>query len=372
MKKVSILFVALLLGSIILFTHCQQTEITSAKVYMNQSNYDKVIELCNTAIEKVPENPEAYYVMGQAYGHKRMYIEMNDAFTKSLEYSQKNAADIQQHRLKYWIDVFNNGVALIRQDNLTGAIEKFDIATKLLPDRIDAFKNLAYAYGQNDQDSMAILTYQDALKQDPNDLEVKSFLGMLFYQTKQYEKAIEILQDVLSTAGPQSKEYNDALYHMAYSYDLLGQSEKAIEAYQTALQAAPNDKDLMFNMGRLYFMRADYESAIEGFKKVLTLDPEDYDANFNIGISYIGIADSLYDEARMIDDQGNPVFKQNEIDEKEKKARENFEKSIPYLEKATQIKTDNPNPWLYLGKAYVRIGEPEKGQAAFDKADELK
>lgn len=372
MQKVSILFMALLLGSIILFTHCQQTELTSAKVYMNQSNYDKVIELCNTAIEKVPENPEAYYVMGQAYGHKKMYIEMNDAFTKSLEYSQKNAADIQQHRLKYWIDIFNNGIALIKQDNLTGAIEKFEIATKLSPERIDAFKNLAYAYGQNDQDSMAIITYLDALKQDPNDLEVKGFLGMLYYQTKQYDIAIESLQEVLSVADPQSKEYNDALYHLAYSYDLLGRSDKAIEAYQTALQAAPDDKDLMFNMGRLYFMRADYKSAIEGFQKVLTVDPDDFDANFNIGISYIGIADSLYDEARKIDDQGNPVFKQNEIDEKEQMAKENFEKSIPYLEKSTQIEPDNPNPWLYLGKAYVRNGMPEKGQEAFDKAEELK
>ena len=57
MKREFTILCVVLLGAILLFTQCQQTEITSAKVYMQQANYDKAIEQCKLAIEKVPANP---------------------------------------------------------------------------------------------------------------------------------------------------------------------------------------------------------------------------------------------------------------------------------------------------------------------------
>jgi len=218
---------------------------------------------------------------------------------------------------------------------------------------------------------LATLTYRNAIKQDPNDLELKGFLGTLLYQTKKYEEAIEVLGEVLVNADPQSKEYNDALYNLAYSYDLMGRSDKAIEAYQTALSTAPNDKDLMFNMGRLYFMQNNFEKAIETFSAVIAMDPDDFDANLNVGNAYLSIADSLSGESRKIDDQGNSIHPQTKIDELESQSKGFFEKAVPFLKKATEIKPDNINAWRMLGIAYVRIGDAEKGQEAFDKADEL-
>jgi tetratricopeptide (TPR) repeat protein len=84
MKKVYFLAIAVLLIGVIFYTGCQQTAITAAKVYMQQSNYDSAIEQCKAAIEQVPTDAEAYFVLGKAYGHKNMYQEMNEAFTQSM------------------------------------------------------------------------------------------------------------------------------------------------------------------------------------------------------------------------------------------------------------------------------------------------
>ena len=371
-RAIAGLIIILILGSILFIRCVGQAETTSAKMYIQQSNYDKAIEQATLAIEKQPTNAEAYFVLGQAYGHKKMFREMNDAFSKSLEQSQKFAAEIDQHRLKYWIDAFNSGVNAIKQDKVNDAIEKFQIATELRPEKIDAYKNLAFAYTQNDQDSMAIETYLYALKNNPDDLEVKYFLGALYYQTEKYEKSIETLQEVLEKANPQTQIYTDALTNIAYAYDLLGDSDKAIETYKTALASTPDDKDLIFNMGRLYSIQDKYEDAIASFKKVLELDPQDFESNLNIGNSYITLADSISNDAKKVDDRGDPIYSQKVITEKEKMAETHFENAIAFLEKAIEIQPDNVNAWTLLGIAYVRSGNAEKGQEAFDKAEELK
>lgn len=340
MKRLIVVLAVALIGGIILFTGCQNTAVSSAKVYIQQNNLDAAIEQAQTAIEQEPDNAEAYFVLGNAYGMKQMFREMNEAYTKSIELSDKHVEEIDHARLKYWIDIFNTAVAQIKQDQLDEAAENFQLCTEIMPEKIDAYKNLAFVYSQSDNTEGAIEAYKRGLEVDPTDIEMKNFLGVLYYQGKQYEEAIEILGQVLEEAEPTSEEYKQALFNTAFSYDLMGKPELAIEAYMNAIEAVPGDKDLLFNLARLHYMQDNYEEAIMWFTKVLELDPADFEANFNIGVSYLQM--------------------------------EKFEDAIPTLEKATQVSPENANAWTNLGIAYVRAGDAEKGQEAFDKADALK
>jgi len=369
--KITHILIILVTGAI-LFTTCQQSTVTSAKVYINEGNYDKAIEQCKLAIEQTPENPDAYYVLGQAYGSKKMYKEKNDAYNKSLELSNKYSAAIEKDKSKHWFTIFQEGVNFINQGNMEEAADKFKIAIELVPDMIDAYKNLAYTYTQMNDNSSAIETYIKAVKIDSTDLELQNFLGVLYYQNKDYNNAIKILKKILSKADPQTKIYQDALYNLAYSYDLNGEADKAIETYENALTSSPNDKDLMFNMGRLYFIQEKYDKAIESFQKVSELDPNDFDVQLNIGNAYINIAQDLDKKIRALDDKGKPILSEAEIAEKTNLCKDIFTKAIPYLERATQIKPDNWTAWNNLGVAYVRAGMIEKGKEAFEKAETLK
>jgi Flp pilus assembly protein TadD len=49
-----------------------------------------------------------------------------------------------------------------------------------------------------------------------------------------------------------------------------------------------------------------------------------------------------------------------------------YQQAIPYLEKALSIKDSDANVWNNLGVAYVNVGNTEKGQEAFDKAETLR
>ena len=43
---------------------CSSTEITSAKLYLQQENYDKAKEVLQKEIEKNPQSAEGYYYLG--------------------------------------------------------------------------------------------------------------------------------------------------------------------------------------------------------------------------------------------------------------------------------------------------------------------
>lgn len=340
MKRLIVVLAVTLIGGMVVFTGCQSTAVSSAKVYLQQNNFDAAIEQAQLAIEQEPDNGEAYFVLGNAYGMKKMFREMNEAFTKSLELSDKNTEEIETSRLKYWIDLFNTAVGQIKQDQLEEAAENFQLCTELVPDRIDAYKNLAFVQSQAGDDDGAIEAYKAGLEVEPNDIEMKNFLGVLYYQNKRYDEAIDILNKVIEESEPTSEQYKQALLNIAFSYDLKGEPEKAIKAYENAIASVPGDKDLLFNMGRIYYMKDQYEEANTWFNKVLEIDPNDFEASFNIGVSFLQM--------------------------------EKFEDAVPYLEKATELHPENPNAWTNLGIAYVRSGNAEKGQEAFDKADALK
>jgi len=340
MKKLYVGIVATLLIALIVMTGCQQTAVTSAKVYMQQENYDKAIEQAQQAVEAVPTDAEAHYVLGMAYGKKGMYAEMNEAYTKSLEFSDIHKEDITHDRKIYWVKVFNIGVNQIKQDKIKDAISSFELAKKLLPEKVETYKNLAYCHSLLKENDKAIEIYNQGLEIAPDDLEIKKFIGHIYYTQKEYDKAIEVLAGVIEKADPSSPVYKDALFDMAYSYDLKGEPENAIKTYENALKLVPDDLDLIFNMARVYFLQENFDQAIKYFSQLLEKDPDDFASNLSIGNAYI--------------------------------QKEEYKKAVSYLEKAVELKPDNVNAWNNLGVAYVRIGETEKGEAAFNKADSLK
>ena len=329
-----------LLLSFVLFTGCQDTYTTSAKVYMQQNNYDKAIEQCLLAVDQIPNNAEAYFVLGQAYGQKSMYREMNEAFNKSLAISPVHEADVKYNKDKFYADLFNAGVASIKDDKLDDAARKFEIATEILPKKLDGYKNLAFTYTKMGKDSMAIETYQKAIVVDSTDMELRTFMGILYYKAKKFEPCISTMSVVMVKANPKSKQYADALYYTAYSLDLLGKADEALGVYLKALEQSPNDVDLLFNLGRLHYMKSSYEKAMEYFNRVLQSNPDDFEGNMNVGNCYLQL--------------------------------KKYQDALTYLEKAVQIKPDNSQAWNNLAVAYINLGMKDKGKEAFDKAEALR
>lgn len=411
----------------------QSMEMTSAKLYIQQNEWDKAITWLQEAIKKKPDNAEAHYLLAQGYGMKGKFAEMVAEFGAVKQYDKKNkhAKDMANFRQKYFAESFNAGVAAFNNQNFDQAAEKFSLAGMIDPSQTAAFQNLVIAYRQVDRDLGAglpcddcvaerewdaaaklcrdkatgaavkfcccpeakeqldaaiVKTYQDLMAMQPDSVMHHLMLAEHYRVKSQTDKNLA----VLTVANEKFPNNPRVLSEIALAYDYMGKSDEAFKMYEQALSVKPEDKDLRYNYGRLYLLRAEaagkaepmdhmalanaYSGAIEQFTKVLGAEPDDFDSNYHSGFSHLKIGEDY--EKQISEMEDNAKKKKAKVDdakvtELRNKGKEHFAAAIPFLEKATQIKPEQAPAWVNLGVGYARTGANAKAEAAFAKAKEL-
>ena len=368
MKKISFVITMALLVALISTMGCQTKEVTSAKVYISQNNWDKAIEQLEQAGQLYPNDAEARYLLGEGYGNKGLWERMNEMFNQSTALAPTFAVQIKNTREKYWVGVFNQGVAKVNAKegetaDLEGAAKFFGDAIRIDPNHIESYKNLAYTHLRADNLPAAIEVYQDYLAINPKEVSILNEVTRLYLENKEYVKAQETAQAVLDVDAANI----DAISNLAMAYDLNGQNDMALQTYEAALAKNPEDQDLIFNLARLNYLNKEYDKAIALFQKVISLNPEDYDANLNVGNAYLTMADDLR-KGLVEKENAKQTISEDDVN----KLKEFYRAAIPFLEKAISIKPENSAVYYNLGVAYVNVGEATKGAEFFNKAEELR
>ena len=102
----------------VMFYGCPSEELTSARLYVKEENWEKAEEMIAVAIELTPEEPEPYYLKGkEIHARKNEWSKMNEMFDKALELGseyklpdgQPLQAGIETWRTFYWSRGFNTG-----------------------------------------------------------------------------------------------------------------------------------------------------------------------------------------------------------------------------------------------------------------------
>lgn len=358
-KVLGVFFLSLIL------TGCQSKEITSAKIYIQKRNWEKAIELLEQAVAIHPNNPEAHFLLGKAYGDRSRYKDMKKQFGESLRISTKFQHAIQREIENHWIIQYSKGLKAQNGKDFQLAEKLLKNAILINPSKKEAYNTLAANYVETNQPKQALLIYENSLKETPNDINLMIAAGNLFYIQKRFDDVVRILKKVLQI----EPSHRDALANLALSYDSLGKTDKALTAYQKAVEANPQDTGLIFLLGVHHYNRNNFTKAIELFERVLELNPGEFESTSNIGNAYLSIAEDL---RAKIKSSVNGTSTPSQIQQLKTEAILTYTKVIPYLEKALEIQPNHPNLWINLGLAYINSGKNQKGQEAFLKAEEWK
>jgi tetratricopeptide (TPR) repeat protein len=366
---------------------CSSTELTSAKLYIQQKNYDKAIEALQKEVQKNPKSDEGYYLMGVVYGEQEKYTEMVDAYNKSIAVSNKFSENITDSKKYFWANLFNRGVAYYQRGAKTTdedsvklfydkSIEAFNSAIEIEPDSADTYKNLAFVYMSSMQYDKAISPLEKLIEKEQS-LDGYKFLSEILYSKgieykNKYDtdkivadslEAMKYFDRAISVAEEGRKKYPDdpdLLLTLSNSYITADKIDVAIEAFKTGVERQPTNPYFKYNYGVLLLGKNDFAGAEEQFKKALEIDPEYYNASYNLAVTYVRWGVQIN---KIADEKG---------DLNNKEYKEKYQQALPHLEKVVQTKGDDPAMWELLGKVYTVLSMQDDATNAFKKADELR
>ncbi len=362
---------------------CSSTELTSAKLYIQQKNLPKAKEALEKEINKNPKSDEGLYLMGYIYGEEGDMAKMMNYFNKSLSVSNKFFPDIDNAKKFHWQNSFNKGVGLFNRatkaaDKDTSrmyfekSVQAFNDAILCQPDSVDSYKNLTYSYlnlGQlekaadpllkvieikKDADSYAILGeiyYNNGINLMKNYYEEKSISDSL-NAMDYFDKTIDLLEE----ARKIHPDNSDILAILSNAYINANKLDVAMDTFSEGIKKDPANKYYRYNYGVLLLGAEKYQEAADQFVEAINLDPDYTNAHYNLGVTYVKWGSDIRESAVDEDDESKEYL-------------EKFRLSLEPLNKYVEKNPEDGKVWDLLGKVYANLGMNEESMKAFEKAD---
>lgn len=386
MKRAFIYFS--ILGMVLGFMafQCSSAELTGAKLYIQQKQYEKAKEALLKEVAKNPTSDEGWYLLGYLYGEEGDYSQMIEAFDKSLAASNKFESQILDSKKYYWATSFNKGVSYFNKATKAStkdstdmyynqSVDQFNNAILLEPDSVVSYSNLIYSYINMNKVDDAIPVLKKAIKLSPS-ADMIGLLGQVynekasklmdtFHSTKNTEdsvKAVEMYNNsikVLEEGRDKFPEDGDILLRLSNAYIGANKLDVAMNAFKAGVKKEPDNKYYRYNYGVLLLNSKDFPAAEEQFSKAVQIDPEYTNAIYNLAVTYVRWG------AKMRED----MEAAGEVNDSYK---EKFSAAIPYLERYLAVNPKEPQIWELLGRVYANIGNEQKSEEAFKKADQYR
>lgn len=124
----------------------------------------------------------------------------------------------------------------------------------------------------------------------PEDAEAYFMLGLTYFNLQAFDEAREAFARSMALDPERSAAVHHNLGVLAYQ---IGDMETAVEEFETALEADPDDPDSHYQLGATYLQMASsaqdvslWTKAEDEFKQVLALDPKKPEALVGLGTLY--------------------------------------------------------------------------------------
>jgi tetratricopeptide (TPR) repeat protein len=231
------------------------------------------------------------------------------------------------------------GANLTRLGRFEEAIEQLTRVGELDPDDIQARYLLALIYSSLKKFDNAALQYESILNSlasdSPDNANLYFYLGQLYYARRDYNKAIEQFNKVL-TLQPQNTEM---MYFLGALYVEIERGDKAIETFKNALKIDPDHDGVLNSLGFIYAEQGNnLEEAMRLVQRALVIAP---------------------DSAAYMDSLGWVYFKQGRYDE-----------ALKILLKANDLMKD-PVILEHIGDVYLALKNPQEAKRYWKKSIEI-
>ncbi len=184
--------------------------------------------------------------------------------------------------------------------------------------KAEIVKNIALIYQEQGKNDEALAAYEDAIANNPDDVNLVLNKANLYYS--------------------------------------MGDKEKFKELMSQASSIAPDNPDLLYNIGVINMEQGNLEEARAAYNKALEIDPNYVNAQLNLSTSYVNEGNGLIDEMNTL---GTSRADTARYDELKSKKDDLFLEGAKILEGALIKNPDNEGILSQLKNIYGALGDNE-------------
>jgi len=163
----------------------------------------------------------------------------------------------------------NVGVFFYRQNLFPLAVEKYELALALRPDRARVHGNLGLALQSMGHYAEAVSHIDLALARHPDDPGILTNKALVFLNQGRISEAMPYLE----RATRIDPDFVPALVNLGLALVETGQSDKGLGCLLRARQLKPDDPLVRVNLARAYLARGQHGAARQKYAALVTLDP---------------------------------------------------------------------------------------------------
>ena len=287
------------LNNVVILSNNDPIKVVNAIEYVEKFQSDRVNELIDyytILANKYPELSKCYYELGHLYLKKEEKINALSAFKLALKYDEENPyyqnslayAYVQLEQYDSAIELYKKALAANPNDewsavvaqalaaiyhqikgNSEAAISMLENSLLLTKNKSQIYEAIADIYYDNEDLDHAIEYYQFALKDDSENPKIYSRLAMANWEKDCIEKAIIFYSKAIEL---------DSTYDIAYNnlgvvfLDGLGDAQRAMDYFRTAIEINPNYVLAHFNLARSYETLNEKINAAKQYQKALNIN----------------------------------------------------------------------------------------------------
>jgi tetratricopeptide (TPR) repeat protein len=284
--------------------------ISAAEAHIERGQYQNAIDTLAPILKADSEEPDAWFIMGQALEGLGQDEEAIEYFIKAAE-----AGGI------YTEAYFNAAYLLFEIERYEESRDNYRAYIDEYPNDAGALYNLGVVYNALGDWNACTKSYEKALLADPKHYNALYNLAVAYYDSGDYTRSIHFWNRLLEI---DNKDI-DGHYGLGVSlYDSMEYYDAA-DVFENGVKLAPDDGRFHYQLGRCYYSIYNYADSIDAFSRALELGFMPDEDTYYLGYIFADMHE--YDQA------------------------------IYYLERAMEYNTDAGRPHVEIALMYRRIGK---------------
>jgi tetratricopeptide (TPR) repeat protein len=208
----------------------------------------------------------------------------------------------------------------------------------------------AQQYGQ------AVVPLERAVQAHPEDVELRTMLGISQYETHSYAKAVKTLRPMEASLRPVPPR----AFAYAQSMVKTGDFQNGLEWLRALVQSDPGNVKFHQALGEGYASSGNYPKAEEELRTAITLDPADTETKYELALSLIALGRKAEAEALLVglaaggSQNAEIYFRLGQL----QLERGDAKTAVGNLEIAAKMTPENKEIHRALEQAYRNNGQP--------------